>query len=883
MNNKVTACIIVKNDPHIEKCLQSIRPWANEIVVVDTGSSDNTPELAKKYADIFEVFTECNDPVTGMIEDFSLARQRSFDLATNNICFWQDSDDIAVGMENLHQIIDDYLMKYNDAPGAIIFPYEYAYDQNNKCILRHYRERLIFNKDKFHWNGGVHEVICPNTGVQSAMITREEVVFKHQRQFNPKPQESGRNLRILKKYHEKVGDSDVRQLYYLGLECCNAGEVGEAIRFLEKYVSLSGWDHEQVMACLKLVEIYQNLDQLELALKWAFKCVELREDWAEGYFAVGKMFYFKASKGGINEHDNWKKCIHFLKLGLTLPPTQTLLFINPMERDVQVYEFLNLAQNKLGQVEEALKSAETGLLKDPNNGALRNNTVLYQDFLARKTIVENLNVLQKNKSLDQAGVENVAALINNKPILNSNIVDWQIPESYDANSLPEQISDNKLKNLVLFLWKQYMLYDDAPAAINFLKESPPAVRGSSEILQALEATENFLNGTKIEDVVKAEGKLDIIFFAGNGVEIWTPETVAKTGIGGSELTLLELAKRLAKLGHKVRVYNSCGQFGEKIYDGVQYLQTEKFHDLECDVLIVSRRTDYLDEKYNNKSKLTLLWTHDLLPACWTSKNLLIADRILALSQFHKNFILQHITSIHPDQIIVTRNGVDTDLFNNLKKKNIKRNKYRIVNASSPDRSWPILLNAFPEIKKQVPEAELHLYYGFKNWIYAAQSDPLQMDLINRLKAQIKSMESLGVVYHDRVNQVQLAEEMLKSGVLAHCTWFQETYGISFANAQMAGLKIVSSALGALPEVVGDRGYLIKDKEWTSTEYKEEFTRAVVNALYNTSDSQRDELSKYAQENFGLDALAQDWEKMFFSLIEEFKINPIIPYKDLNGS
>jgi glycosyltransferase involved in cell wall biosynthesis len=90
--------------------------------------------------------------------------------------------------------------------------------------------------------------------------------------------------------------------------------------------------------------------------------------------------------------------------------------------------------------------------------------------------------------------------------------------------------------------------------------------------------------------------------------------------------------------------------------------------------------------------------------------LLKADKILALSEWHKeNLIKTH--DLHPDHILVTRNGIDLERF--LEKSEC--NQYKVINSSSPDRGWATLIMCWEEIKRRVPEAELHLFYGFKNW------------------------------------------------------------------------------------------------------------------------------------------------------------------------
>ena len=204
----ISASIISKNDPFLETCLQSIRDHVDEIVVVDTGSTDpKCIEIAQKYADKFEIFTACNDPQTGLIEDFSMARQRSFDIASNKA--WIQRYDYTIENPELFQMSSEMgleLSKTGLECAAFLYPYEYSYDMQGRCNLEHYRERLFTNKDMFRWVSSVHETCCPKDNVRAGLFPIDSALrYKHHRQYVPKQHESGRNLRILKKYYEKVG------------------------------------------------------------------------------------------------------------------------------------------------------------------------------------------------------------------------------------------------------------------------------------------------------------------------------------------------------------------------------------------------------------------------------------------------------------------------------------------------------------------------------------------------------------------------------------------------------------------------------------------------------------------------------------------------------
>lgn len=82
----ISVCIIAKNEEsRIERCLSSVKPYGFEIVVVDTGSTDRTKEIAAKYADQVLDFTWC--------DDFSAARNFSLRAASNNWIFMIDCDE----------------------------------------------------------------------------------------------------------------------------------------------------------------------------------------------------------------------------------------------------------------------------------------------------------------------------------------------------------------------------------------------------------------------------------------------------------------------------------------------------------------------------------------------------------------------------------------------------------------------------------------------------------------------------------------------------------------------------------------------------------------------------------------------------------------------
>ena len=803
----VSVCMIVKNESgQIESCLKSIRPYVSEICVVDTGSTDNTPETVKKYADKFEVYTDCNDD-EGRIEDFSKARQRSFELATSPWTMWVDGDDEVQGAENLKSLVEMYDKIRNGAACSVMFPYEYAHDHRGNVTCLHYRERLVTPKEKFNWKGPVHEVLVPKVPVPQHQSDKVRMI--HKRTESKKPIEPGRNLRILKAHYEKAGESDVRQLYYLGLEYGNVGDTDNAIKFHKRYTELSGWDDEKFLACLKIAEHYQARAEYENSITWALKALTVREGWAEAYFSLAKSYYFLAQKGGGQERRHWERCIHFSKMGIGLPPTKTILFVNPLDRDYDIHRYMNLALNKVGDVEGALSSVNKALEVQPDDEALKGNKRLYEEFIAKRDIRNSLSTLVK------IGVMGHKSEVLVNDIVEKGLEDVTFPKS-----------------------------EDIKVSASIVEDKP---------------------------------KYDIALYVGPGVEPWNPKTAKESGIGGSETAAIEVSKRLVKLGHKVKVYGHCGPGHEGIFDGVTYLDHTKFMGVECDLMITSRRPQVVDDGYGVKSRANLCWVHDIhLGDQLTHIRALRINKFLTLSDWHKNFFLAQYDFVHPSQVLEIRNGIDLERFN----KTVHRNPHRAIYSSSPDRGMQVAIQVWPKVREQVPDAELHIYYGFQTWEACASGD--QKKLIVRLKEMIEENKEHGVVFHGRIPQDQLAEEYLKSGVWAYPTWFSETSCISAMEAHAAGLYMVTSPIAALNETVGARGAMIEG-DWLSPEYHKKFAEGVVRSMLEPDPSYREELQEFAKKSFSWDGLAKEWsDKIFPETINEAEANVMPPYKSVTG-
>lgn len=148
--NNVSVCMITKNESEkLEKCLSSIKKYGFEIVVVDTGSTDNTDEIIRQYADVHGKFEWC--------DNFAAARNYSIGLASNDLVLVLDSDE---WVEHCDLV---FIRIMNNNLNGNIGRLERVNDILSDEGIVKGKERIsrIFDRRFFEYRGRIHEQVVP--------------------------------------------------------------------------------------------------------------------------------------------------------------------------------------------------------------------------------------------------------------------------------------------------------------------------------------------------------------------------------------------------------------------------------------------------------------------------------------------------------------------------------------------------------------------------------------------------------------------------------------------------------------------------------------------------------------------------------------------------
>lgn len=364
---------------------------------------------------------------------------------------------------------------------------------------------------------------------------------------------------------------------------------------------------------------------------------------------------------------------------------------------------------------------------------------------------------------------------------------------------------------------------------------------------------------------KSTGK-DLIFYCGYTAEEWTPESVKKTGIGGSEEAIINLSKGLKEKGWNVTVYNNCG-YKEQVFDGVTYKPFWIWNpeDKE-DVVIIWRHPRPVD--YNINANKIYIDLHDTISEGEFTKDRL--DKISGIflkSNAHRKLY----PNIPDDKIVIIPNGVDLSLFD-IK---VERDPYYLVNFSSPDRSLSASLDIIEELVDKLPKdiaskVKFGWFYGWGVFNSSRNSKEEQTWKSNLIK-RFETLKKKGLVIGgDRISHKQVAFENLKAGVLLYPSEFYEIDWIGGSKAQIAGCLPITTDFAAIGDKVqhGIKIHTNIGNKWDkdvlcdfsvkSEKIKKEFVKELLDYFKDVDKISRSEMSKWARKEFDINRVINMW-------------------------
>ncbi|MBV9852071.1 MAG: glycosyltransferase [Armatimonadetes bacterium] len=228
----ISLCMIVRDEERVlGDCLRSVCPWVDEVVVVDTGSTDRTPEIARAHGARVESFAWC--------DDFSAARNASLAHATGDWIFWMDADDTLP--EDCGRRLHDLALRAPERTAGLIVQVQIPPGPGEAGCTVVDHVKLFRNGLGLRFEGRIHEQILEPIYRAGSQVERTDLYVVHSGyDHSPEGQrrKRARDLRLL--------ELDLRDrpdhpfvLFNIGMTAFHMKEYDRARAALERCLALS--------------------------------------------------------------------------------------------------------------------------------------------------------------------------------------------------------------------------------------------------------------------------------------------------------------------------------------------------------------------------------------------------------------------------------------------------------------------------------------------------------------------------------------------------------------------------------------------------------------------------------------------------------------------
>lgn len=351
---KICVYAIAKNESKFVETWMNSMKEADEIYVLDTGSTDDTVELLKKYG--AHVKVKKIDPWR-----FDVARNESLKFVPKDadICVCTDLDEVFVKGWRKHLEKawkkDTTRAKYN---------YNWCLDEDGKPLVTFYGEKIHI-RNGYKWTHPVHEILSCELDKENIIIIPKIVLDHH-----PDNTKSRSNYLPLLELAVKENPQNDRNMHYLGREYMYYKRWNEAIDTLIKHLKLTTWNDERGASMRFIARCYRELKRYDEAKMWLDKAMEETPYVREPYVERAMLEY---------ELEDWKEIEKYCLKALEIKERHLYYVNETFSWDHTIYDLLSLSAYYQGYYQKSLEYVNLALERSPKIERLINNKKLIEN------------------------------------------------------------------------------------------------------------------------------------------------------------------------------------------------------------------------------------------------------------------------------------------------------------------------------------------------------------------------------------------------------------------------------------------------------------------------------------------------------------------------
>ena len=826
--------------------------------------------------------------------DFAAARNAAHAHATGEWHYYIDADDLFVGADHpafldslevdppraavesypVKGSLVDYFAALPAHVNVVLAPYNYVSTDKGRPVIRKRRPRAVrWFEGHFVWTSEVHEVIvsafgreiplwAPGFVLVHAPVVAEEVRFER---------------------NEEIRDKQVARLqaegYVLPASLVYAQAIGlmQAHRFAEASEgfesaarSKDAGPEDRAYYLLMAARCAMEAEDHERAGRMAVSVVDCNPARPEGYLAASEAAF---------RRNEFLKCTAWYEAakGKRVPPAA--MVDDRFERCLRPVAYAGIAYLRAGRFREAVEVADLALKEGSDPVASKVKTEA-EERLKRQVVAEHAtglaeslvqmgylmtarrvlgavesfdDFLQTRRKIEERlGADEPAITADAEPMVGAwlaepGVAGLTVP--VDAAEDPEAllavtvgaVPDGAVCRFAAFDPKRGDSFASTARADGIEAERILRLAEQHGDVEALSLVDGEKSSYLLAEVRRRRGAPnprvpDVTFFCPVFAEPWGPWRILKDGTGGSEESVVYLARELQSRGYAVDVYaplDVSRHRGVHVEGGVRWRTIDSFDPVKRVLgATIAHRSPWAIRFQAFDPKRLFVWHQDARYNVGWNAAIATTVRNLWVSKWQRGELLRAVgVTVEAHSMLDTTGAV---VGNGIPQSAIDapfqdRQPFSCVYTSSPIRGLDKLIELWPFVRNSFPEATLRVYYGWetllRGWGGMAKQQQEQLQAIRNTP---------GVEHVGRVPQFALERELTGYSQWTYNCQFPEGWCVAGVRAAAAGLVPVYVRTAALPEIQYPSPYSVPQKDWGQGG-SGEYATALLQALQDEKD------------------------------------------------